>query len=171
MSKMFQEIWIETCGVCLEEREVYFKNECKCTSLVCSSCFQHLKKCPFCRHHFSVTPFSVSEQNISMFMEPNMTMFTPIPGVFSSSSLSRRDARKARDNWNYWFRRFDGRIIMRPHLSTGLMFNHDVVHRLLNTGRFDSLDEAGICLDLCQAYTFVRQQLERFLHNQGAWNI
>jgi hypothetical protein len=93
------------------------------------------------------------------------TFATPLSGVFPSSLLSRRDARKAKENWNFWFNRFGGRDIMRSHSYLGLIANHAAIHRILRTGYFNDPNEAGICLDRRMAYTFVRQQLEVFIHS------
>lgn len=94
------------------------------------------------------------------------TFAIPLPGVFPPSRLSRRDARKAKENWNFWFHRFEGRDIMRPHLYLGLIFNHDAIHRILGTGHFNDPNEAGICLDSSKAYHFVQRQLNNFMSNQ-----
>ena len=162
---MFQELWLETCGVCLDDKEFYFVNECKCTSLVCKSCLKHIDRCPFCRQDYKLDIKSVVKSSeSSIFLESDVSTFvTPLPGVFPSSSLSRRDARKAKENWNYWFYRFSGRDIMRSHLQQEI-FNHDIIHQLLRTGRFNEPTEGGLCLDRRMAYTFVRHQLEVFIH-------
>lgn len=150
---MFQEIWLETCSVCFEDTEKYFKNECMCTALVCESCFKLIDKCPFCR------------QQYSSYVSPFITTFTPISGVFPPSNLNRQDAQTAKRNWNFWFQRFEGKNIMRPHLFRGLIFNHDIIHQQLRTGRFERLNEAGVCLNKREAFRFVKRQLEEFINS------
>jgi hypothetical protein len=50
---------------------------------------------------------------------------------------------------------------MRPYVNQ--LFNHDHIHLLLRTGRFNDPNEAGICVNRSHAYHFVRRQLESFL--------
>lgn len=158
---MFRELWLQSCGVCLDnDKELYFVNECKCTSLVCAACFKHIDKCPFCRKSYKS---EITQSEYSTLFEQDM--FVPLPGVFRSTLLSRQDANKAKENWNFYFYRFGGRDIMRPHLPQGLIYNHDIIHRMLRTGCFNHPNEAGICLNRREAYHFVRRQLDDFIRH------
>ena len=61
--------------------------------------------------------------------------FQPLP------SLSR-EARRARKNWNHYFRFLNGIEIMRRYVHP--MWNHDVLHSLMQTGSFEDIQQAGI---------------------------
>ena len=143
-SNMYTEIWLETCGVCYEEKESFYVNECSCVNLVCEQCHQCVNKCPFCRHPF-------------MMHQDNFDITAAYPSV---PAMSTQEARRARRNWNFYFDKFRGRDRMRPYVGT--YWNNDSVHRILNTGHFDRLEEAGVCMDKQAAYMFVKGQLDRF---------
>lgn len=154
---MFIEYWLEHCSVCLDDKkEIYFVNQCLCVDLVCRECNRNLNKCPFCR-------------KVYLFGEPVEDFFVVksssdvVSGV--SVTLTTQQAHRAKMNWNYWFHRFNGPDVMRPHV--GLMFNHDVIHLKLYTGYFNRHAEAGICVDKKKAYTFVYNQLSTFCQNNG----
>lgn len=107
---MFNEIWLEECGVCLDEKDFYFKNRCQCKDLVCRDCFFRIDKCPFCRspyaftvwqpqhqqhRHFNLLPlltaddyFRLSDMEIERWLAG---LFVPVPGWFPSTSLSSQD--------------------------------------------------------------------------------
>lgn len=73
-------------------------------------------------------------------------MYATIPSAESSISLSRKETRRARDNWDYWFHRLNGRERTRAYLPQNV-FNIDIIHIILNTGRFSDLNKAGMCID------------------------
>lgn len=131
---MFQELWSEECDICCDNQEIYFINECDCRELVCKFCFNRLTKCPYCRKLYSYNRFS---------------------------QLDGRTANIAKRNWNFWFNFYDGRQLIRPHIT--LYFNHDSVHRLLNTGQFNDPLTGGMCANRDIAHHFVWEQLRTFL--------
>ena len=88
-----------------------------------------------------------------------------MPGFFPSTSLFRQEANRARRNWNSWFHYFNGREILRSHLHSYLqrhIFNRDPFHFLLNTGRFDDRDGAGIRFNKSEARRFDQNQMSTF---------
>lgn len=177
---MFNEMWLEECGVCLDEKDFYFKNRCQCKDLVCRDCFFRIDKCPFCRspyavrvwqpqhqqhRHFNLPPLLTADDYFrlsDMEIERRLAgLFVPVPGWFPSTRLSSQDTARARNNWNYWFHRLNGLERIRPYLPRHL-FNNDPVHALLRTGRFCEPDEAGICVNRTAARHFVMRQLNTF---------
>lgn len=131
------EMWLETCGVCLDEKEFYYINHCQCKDLVCRDSFSKIVNCPICR-----TPYPNWQQRQQWQQDqesqiPLLTVcnyfrlsdieikrrlacqYIAIPGSFPSTDFSRRDTVRARNNWNHWFRFFNGRQLTQSYLPIG----------------------------------------------------
>lgn len=91
---------------------------------------------------------------------------TTLPEVFESTALNRQEAKRAKRNWNYWFRLLNGRELLRSHHYRGHILNHDVIHQCLHTESFNDLNGAGVCVDRQEAKRYVENQLVNFIRNQ-----
>jgi len=116
---------MEICNICLEfqDETMYFINQCDCADLMCYECITKLetKTCPFCRHSLNIS--SLNDDSCSSlyngpriqsggilywsdFEEGDIERFvSPVdPGFQPPIRLSSSDVRRARQNWNYFFR-------------------------------------------------------------------
>lgn len=167
MNNQFIELWGEECGVCYEEKCLYFVNKCNCKNIVCRDCYYQISKCPFCRRSYIELPITtftltVNRTGIHSDWDDFGFEFYSLPGSFPSSRLNQRDRDRAKRNWNYWFNYFNGREVFR-RVYTGPLFNNDIVHLNLRTGSFDDINAAGVCVDRQRARRFVENQLLRFM--------
>ena len=158
VASMFETVWSESCGMCYEEKEIYFKNLCRYKEAVYSDCFQKISKCPFCRSEITKTVPTQAINNNGFLSELDMSLDFASSGIYESSDLSRQEADRARENWGICFELLNGRNLLRPYFSRHL-FNNDSIHFIFNTGPLDDLNDAGICLGKREAYQFVQNQI------------
>ena len=128
---------------CAGDEEYYMINRCSCQILVCERCVgkiakNEIYKCPYCRHE------SKYENQL----------------CYWRNSQAKKMATQAKNNWNKWFNIL-ARDYVRQYLP-GPMPNHDRYHYVLNTGRFDNPEAAGVCVDDAAARRYVEHQLELF---------
>jgi len=91
---------------------------------------------------------------------------TTIPaGVVPSTILDTYHSSKAKQHWNFWFRHYNGLEVVRGHVH--YLGNHDAIHVLLQTGRFNDITQAGVCFQKERARQFVQKQLNEFLISIG----
>lgn len=146
----YVELWQEECVLCLENKDFFFNNMCRCRGLVCQDCIVKCKakdiyngklyiRCPFCR-----------------FETPMWKIY------YWRYSTERRTAQQAKKNWNFWFNKLGYRDIVKKYIA-GEIFNNDVIHMMLRTGRFDDPNGAGVCCDKLYAKTYVTNQMITFV--------
>lgn len=153
-SELYVELWEEECVVCLETKDFFFRNKCQCTGLVCQDC---IVRC-------TVKEKYSSKVNIRC---PLCRLETAMVKVYYwRYSFEKREADKAKKNWNFWFRRLSCIDKLRPFLTTEL-FNNDAIHYLLRTGRFDDPSGAGVCVDKQAAKKYLLNQINIFMKQNG----
>jgi hypothetical protein len=154
---MFEELWCEDCNICFEEKDIFFINTCQCKNKLCKTCFNKLQKaqCPFCRS--DITTKTAAGNRSSMAAISAHALYNHV------TTLDKNSAKKAKKNWNFWFNFYNGREIMRPYVP--YLGNHDAIHRILLTGRFNDPETGGVCLNKGLARLYVENQLRRFQTN------